>query len=171
MFCGRDELSVHQQEQEQKKSSTEDFCNALFRKEVNMIDIDNIKENQVFYKKAYVGVERVVVISLDTEHKDYIKVQHTGTFDYNGSQICPTYGESYVKVDELFSSLQDAVDCIKKEEKIRFNSYKASIKNLKDLLEFPIVHSFSDCDGVTDGIIVKAYKERVLELTGIEIEY
>ncbi len=51
-----------------------------------------------------------------------------------------------------------------------FNEYKNSIKNLKDLLEFPVKNSFSDGDGCQDGLIVKAYKERAYELTGIEIQ-
>ncbi len=123
---------------------------------------------QRVYFVSRIGVERCEIVSFSEE--GYINVHHQGTVNWlNGEEISPTYGESYVRADDLFLTLEEAVVFIKETETKRFNDYKNSIKNLKDLLEFPIKNSFSDGDGCQDGIIVNAYKERVLELTGIEL--
>ena len=84
--------------------------------------------------------------------------------------ISTTYGDSAVRESDLFLTLEEAVAFIKKKESGMFDEYKNSIKNLKDLLEFPVKNSFSDGDGCQDGLIVKAYTERVYELTGIKIQ-
>lgn len=117
------------------------------------------------------NIERCTLISIGSENNGgYVKVHHNGTVDCNGELIAETCGESFVRESELFLTLKEAVAYITKSETERFNRYKENIKNLKDLLEFPVKYSFTDGDGCQDGIIVKAYTERAYELTGIEIQ-
>ena len=47
--------------------------------------------------------------------------------------------------------------------------YKREIKNLNDLLQFPLHHCFCG-DEYTDWEAVEAYKTRVKELTGLNCE-
>lgn len=136
-----------------------------------MVNKNDTKIGQEVYCVSYVGIEKCEIISLGSENdNNYIKVHFNGTVDYDGNKIVSTYGESYVRESDLFLTLKEAVAFVKKSESDRFNEYKNSIKNLKDLLEFPVKNSFSDGDGSQDGLIIKAYTERVFELTGIEIQ-
>lgn len=133
-----------------------------------MVNTNYTKLGQEVFFVSRIGIERCYIISIGSENNGgYINVHHNGTVDYNGKLISETYGESFVRESDLFLTLEEAVAFIKKKESERFNEYKNSIKNLKDLLEFPVKNSFSDGDGCQDGLIVKAYTERVHELTGI----
>lgn len=135
-----------------------------------MINTNYTKIGQEVYCVSRVGIEKCELASFGNENNNgYIKIHHSSVVDYNGNEICSAYGESYARESDLFFTLKEAVAFVKKTESDRFNEYKSSIKNLKDLLEFPINNSFSDGDGCQDGLIVKAYKERIFELTGIEI--
>lgn len=136
-----------------------------------MVNTDYVKIGQEVFFASSIGIERCNIISIGSENNGgYINVHHNGTVNYNGELISATYGDSAVRESDLFLTLEEAVAFIKKKDSDRFNEYKNSIKNLKDLLEFPVKNSFSDGDGCQDGLIVKAYKERVFELTGIKIE-
>lgn len=80
---------------------------------------------------------------------------------------CPEYdigpfGEAFCWRDGVCADLNPA------EERM-LNDYKDSITNLKDLLEFPVTHDFSYDEG--GQVVVKAYVDRVRELTGIEIRF
>lgn len=135
-----------------------------------MVNTNYTMSGQVVYFVSRIGIEKCSIISFGSENNGgYIKVQHNGTVDYNGKEICPTYGESYVKESDLFLTLEEAIHSVKKSEEERINRYKNSIKTLKDLIEFPIFVSFDDGDGCQDGLVVKAYTERAQELLGIEL--
>ena len=136
-----------------------------------MVNTNYTKLGQEVFFVSRIGIERCNIISIGSENNGgYINVHHNGTVDYNGNIISKTYGESFVRESDLFLTLEEAVAFVKKKDLDRFNEYKNSIKNLKDLLEFPVKNSFSDGDGCQDGLIVKAYAERAYELTGIEIQ-
>lgn len=131
------------------------------------------KVGQKLFFVSRVGIEKVTVENIDDHYvanEGFIQVKHHGTVDYNGKEICPTYGTSYQKNTNLFLDLETAVAFVKAKEEERYNSYLAEIKNLKDLIEFPIKNSFSDGDGCADGLIIKAYRTRAEELLGIKIE-
>lgn len=133
-----------------------------------MVNSNYVKLGQEVFFVSRIGIESCNIVSFSD--KGFISVHHNGTVDYNGELISPTYGDSAVRESDLFLTLEEAVAFAKKTESDRFSEYKNSIKNLKDLIEFPVKNSFSDGDGCQDGLIVKAYTERVYELTGIEIQ-
>lgn len=139
-----------------------------------MINTNYTKIGQEVFFVSWFGeyiIERCTLISIGNENNGgYVKVHHNGTVDRNGELISKTYGESFVRESELFLTLKEAVASISELETERFNRYKENIKNLKDLLEFPVKYSFTDGDGCQDGIVVKAYTERAYELTGIKIQ-
>ena len=60
---------------------------------------------------------------------------------------------------------QEAVDFMSSKKCKTINNYKSQIKNLEDLLKFPIEH-FSDGKKLE---AIQAYKERAFELTSIRI--
>lgn len=133
-----------------------------------MINTNYVKIGQEVFFVSRIGIERCNIVAFS--NKGFVNVHHNGTVNYNGELISATYGNSAVRESDLFLTLEEAIAFIKKKDSDMFNEYKNSIKNLKDLLEFPVKNSFSDCDGFQDGLIVKAYTERIYELTGIEIQ-
>lgn len=133
-----------------------------------MINTNYVKIGQEVFFVSRIGIERCNIVAF--RNKGFVNVHHNGTVNYNGELISATYGDSAVRESDLFLTLEEAIAFIKKKDSDMFNKYKNSIKNLKDLLEFPVKNSFSDGDGCQDGLIVKAYTERIYELTGIEIQ-
>lgn len=133
-----------------------------------MVNTNYVKIGQEVFFVSRIGIERCNIVAFS--NKGFVNVHHNGTVNYKGELISATYGDSAVRESDLFLTLEEAVAFIKKKDSDMFNEYKNSIKNLKDLLEFPVKNSFSDGDGCQDGLIVKAYTERVYELTGIEIQ-
>ena len=133
-----------------------------------MINTNYVKIGQEVFFVSRIGIERCNIVAFS--NKGFVNVHHNGTVNYNGELISATYGDSAVRESDLFLTLEEAIAFIKKKDSDMFNKYKNSIKNLKDLLEFPVKNSFSDGDGCQDGLIVKAYTERIYELTGIEIQ-
>lgn len=130
-----------------------------------------MKLNQVRYFVSRIGIEKVELIKRDSESKDkYVEVHHRGTVDYNGNEICPASGKSFVRREDLFFTLEEAVAFAKKKDEDTFRRYTEEIKTLKDLVEFPIRYSFNDEDGCQDGLIVDAYKKRAEELLGIQLD-
>lgn len=133
-----------------------------------MVNANYVKIGQEVFFVSRIGIERCYISKINND--GFISVHHNGTVNYNGELISATYGDSAVRESDLFLTLEEAVAFIKKKDSDRFNEYKNSIKNLKDLLEFPVKNSFSDGDGCQDGLIVKAYAERVYELTGLRLK-
>lgn len=133
-----------------------------------MINTNYVKIGQEVFFVSRIGIEKCNIVAFS--NKGFVNVHHNGTVDYNGELISATYGNSTVRESDLFLTLEETVTFIKKKESDIFNEYKNSIKNLKDLLGFPVKNSFSDGDGCQDDLIVKAYTERVYELTSIEIQ-
>ena len=69
---------------------------------------------------------------------------------------------------EYFSTVSELANYVESRDHARVKEMKASIKNLNDLLAFPLDHCFCG-EEYTDEDAIKAYKERTFELTGIHL--
>ena len=135
-----------------------------------MINVNDVKIGQkLYFVNQLERIEECEVLDFDKRGEDCLEVHHLNTVNSNGRKIYGMHGMSYEKISNLFITLEDALAFIKAEEEKRFIEYKESIKDLKDLLNFPILNNFSDENGSQDGLMVQAYRERAFELTGIEL--
>lgn len=87
----------------------------------------------------------------------------------DGVRIGKMVGEVGAFAGEYFSSVERLLEYIKQRDRARVNKMKDSIKNLNDLLAFPLDHCFCG-EEYTDYDAIKAYKERVFELTGTDLD-
>ena len=106
-----------------------------------MVNTNYVKIGQEVFFVSRIGIERCNISKISND--GFISVHYNGTVNYNGELISPTYGGSAVRESDLFLTLEEAVAFIKKKESDAFDEYKNSIKNLKDLLEFPVKNSFT----------------------------
>ena len=116
----------------------------------------------VFVNSAYITAEECTIVSF-TEHES-----STGEDVYvvNSAVTGGTFG---VTADNVFPSKAKALAAAEIERQNKINEYKHEIKNLNDLLQFPLHHCFCG-DEYTDWNAVEAYKARVKELTGVNCE-
>lgn len=116
----------------------------------------------VFVNSAYNTAEECTVVSF-TEHES-----STGEDVYvvNSTVTGGTFG---VTADNVFSSKLKALAAAEIERQTKISEYKLEIKNLNDLLQFPLHHCLCG-DEYTDWNAVEAYKARVKELTGANCE-
>ena len=71
--------------------------------------------------------------------------------------------------DNIFSTKEDAIAAHKRKSDENIAKYKEEIKNLNDLLKFPLDHCFCG-EEYTDYDAIQAYKTKAFELTGIVLE-
>ena len=116
----------------------------------------------VFVNSTYNTAEECTVVSF-TEHEsstgESVYVVHSTV---NGG----TFG---VTADNVFPSKLKALAAAEIERQNKISEYKREIKNLNDLLQFPLHHCFCG-DEYTDWEAVEAYKTRAKELTGLNCE-
>ena len=78
-------------------------------------------------------------------------------------------GSFGVSADNIFSTEEDAITAYKRKSEENIAEYKEEIKNLNDLLKFPLNHCFCG-EEYTDYDAIQAYKTKTFELTGIVLE-
>jgi len=78
-------------------------------------------------------------------------------------------GEFAITEDHVFGTRKEALDAAEKEKQTAIENYKQEIKDLNDLLRFPLKHCFCG-DEYTDENAVCAYKIRAKELTGLDLQ-
>lgn len=96
------------------------------------------------------------------------EVRSIGTVDIEGEIICNTYGTSTRKIENLYSSCRAAYKAYYDKFNDFKNKYIEEIKDLKDLLKFPLNHCLNG-EEYTDYKAKAAYKQRVNELVGIDL--
>lgn len=94
------------------------------------------------------------------------KMTDCHTFDKDGQPL-HWYGDSYVKEGEWFDTFEELKAYVTEKSNKRIFLLKASIKDLRDLLEFPL--KYFGGDDVIDPEARTAYVERAKELCGVEI--
>ena len=77
-------------------------------------------------------------------------------------------GETGAFTGRYFATIEELVEDVKKQKQEKVIKYKESIKNLNDLLMFPLEHCLCG-EKYTDNDAIEAYKERTFELTGIHL--
>ena len=77
-------------------------------------------------------------------------------------------GEVGALAGEYFKNVRSLMDFVETRDHARVKEMKDSIKNLNDLLAFPLDHCFCG-EEYTDEDAIRAYKERTFELTGIHL--
>lgn len=101
---------------------------------------------------------QITEICSDSDEKEFYRVQ---SIDDVG-----TFG---ARDDNTFDSKEDAIAAFKNESMRHIAKYKTEIKDLKDLLEFPLNHCFNG-EEYADYDAMEAYKIRAKELTGLTLE-
>lgn len=97
------------------------------------------------------------------------EVKSIASVDRNGEKICDTYGTSTRLLDHLFATHQEAfADADRNFANIK-SKYLNEIKDLEDLLRFPMEHCFNG-EEYTEYEAIAAYKQRVKELVGIDLD-
>lgn len=103
----------------------------------------------------------------DTKTMVY-KVHMSYIVNKQGRKIM-TYGADSVReAKDIFATAIDVYNHIKNEETVRYNNFMDNIKTIKDLMEFPLLHSFGE--GNEDISAVQAYKDKTKELLNIDID-
>lgn len=98
----------------------------------------------------------------------YVKNESsTGKNVYMLSSMNGTFGATE---DCVFETKDEAYQALIDESTKVVNGYKSEIKTLKDLLMFPLSHCISCGEEYTDWDAQKAYKERIMEITGIKLD-
>jgi len=77
-------------------------------------------------------------------------------------------GNFAITEDYVFRTRKEALDAAEKERQTIIENYKQEIKDLNDLIRFPLKHCFHG-DEYTDENAVCAYKIRAKELTGLDL--
>lgn len=77
-------------------------------------------------------------------------------------------GNFAITEDCVFSTRKEALDAAEKEKQTIIENYKQEIKDLNDLIRFPLKHCLYG-DEYTDENAVCAYKIRAKELTGLDL--
>lgn len=139
---------------------------------------------RINYDDIIFGKEYYIIIGDDIEKitayditNNKIKFNALTRYSYNGKIILSNIIEytaiiHLYKEDEvyIFTTKKEAVEYIKKRDRIIIDKYKSKIKTVKDLLELPFRALINDDDGYYINFNARdAYKERCYELLGIKI--
>lgn len=89
-----------------------------------------------------------------------------GAYYVHSLDSCGSFGAS---INNIFSTKEDAIAAHKRKSEENIAEYKRKIKNLNDLLEFPLNHCLNG-EEYTDYDAIQAYKTKAFELTGIVLE-
>lgn len=119
---------------------------------------DNYKIGDIVYVNGIWNVAEKCEI---TSERDSNGVYSVHSLDSGGSFGALT--------DNVFPTKEDAIAAHKRKSEENIVRYKEEIKNLNDLLEFPLNNCFCG-EEYTDYDAREAYKIRVKELTGIVLE-
>ena len=120
---------------------------------------NNYKIGDVVYVNGFWEVaERCKITSDKDRKKNGDEAYSVDSLEMGGS-----FGAS---VDNIFSTKEDAIAAYKRKSEENVAKYKKEIKNLNDLLEFPLNHCLNGSE-YTDYDAIQAYKTKAFELTGI----
>lgn len=145
---------------------------------MNVISLKNGAWKFVFenVNDADIFASRLQEIAVEC-HNMVTEKPEEGFEDYQGdvSEMAITFaakrkmvGEVGALPGEYFSTVRELANYVESRDHARVKGMKDSIKNLNDLLAFPLDHCFCG-EEYTDYDAIKAYKERTFELTGIHL--
>lgn len=106
------------------------------------------------------------VVSKKSKNGVYINYQYF--VDNNGKELNRFIGSSYRKFNEIWDSVAEALNIKKERNNKIIQEYLKEIKNIEDLVKFPINHCFCG-EEYTEEEAKAAYIIRVKELLNIQI--
>jgi hypothetical protein len=118
------------------------------------------EKDSIVYVNTYNHVGEKCKVTGHEKQKQSTRVfYHVHSIDGIGSFAVPN--------DHVFATKEEALEAYRIEVENSVRGYKEEIKTLEDLLKFPLNHCFVG-EEYTDYEAVRAYKERVKELTEID---
>lgn len=106
------------------------------------------------------------VVSKKSKNGVYINYQYF--VDNNGKELNRFIGSSYRKFNEIWDSVAEALNIKKERNNKIIQEYLKEIKNIEDLVKFPINHCFCG-EKYAEEEAKAAYIIRVKELLNIQI--
>ncbi len=87
--------------------------------------------------------------------------------EYNESTYEKNYDTIYTTSNTIFANINDALDYQENQRQYKISQYHSEIKNINDLLRFPLNHQLKGDD--YNECALEAYMQKAKELYGIEL--
>lgn len=87
--------------------------------------------------------------------------------EYNESTYEKNYDTIYTTSNTIFANINDALDYQENQRQYKISQYRSEIKNIDDLLRFPLNHQLKGDD--YNECALEAYMQKAKELYDIEL--
>ena len=87
--------------------------------------------------------------------------------EYNESTYEKNYDTIYTTSNTIFANINDALDYQENQRQYKISQYRSEIKDIDDLLRFPLNHQLKGDD--YNECALEAYMQKAKELCGIEL--
>ena len=87
--------------------------------------------------------------------------------EYNESTYEKNYDTIYTTSNTIFANINDALDYQENQRQYKISQYRSEIKDIDDLLRFPLNHQLKGDD--YNECALEAYMQKAKELSGIEL--
>ena len=87
--------------------------------------------------------------------------------EYNESTYEKNYDTIYTTSNTIFANINDALDYQENQRQYKISQYRSEIKDIDDLLRFPLNHQLKGDD--YNECALEAYMQKAKELFGIEL--
>lgn len=133
---------------------------------------EDIKKGDIVYiwekfGQSIIEAEIVGEPKEDEKHGTIFDVHMLNIVDKNGKQVMSFGGNSSRRPQDIFKTPMEVDKYITDKEEQIYQGCLSEIKNIYDLIEFPLTHNFGECNENTSE--VRAYKTKAKELLGVEI--
>lgn len=127
-----------------------------------------VKEKQTVYFRGHRSdsIYRAVVTKVMDKS---IKVSCVSVVNRQGKRIAPADGTLVLPAEKIWTSPGELHDAIGREKRLRIKRYGSQIKDMEDLLKFPLKYDLYRKSQTYNMEAYIAYRIRVKELTGITL--
>ena len=87
--------------------------------------------------------------------------------EYNESTYEKNYDTIYTTSNTIFANINDALDYQENQRQYKISQYRSEIKDIDDLLRFPLNHQLKGDD--YNECALEAYMQKAKELSGIKL--
>ena len=135
------------------------------------MEINAIKPNDTVYVWEKFGQSIIEgKIGMSSEDKKYgtvYDIKFLYIVDKDGHRHMTFGGNSQRLPKDIYKTPMEVWNMVNDENEKAYQQFLSEINNVYDLIEFPLTHSFGECN---DNIsVVRAYKEKAKELLGVVI--
>ena len=127
---------------------------------------DTMKENTPVYyvDQNTLEVLRGTIIGFNAYNSNVdVEIE----IEYNESTYEKNYDTIYTTSNTIFANINDALDYQENQRQYKISQYRSEIKNIDDLLRFPLNHQLKGDD--YNECALEAYMQKAKELYGIEL--